>query len=74
MILVSWKFAMTDPYTFTALYVTSYLLDAVDGQIARLTDQCSHYGAQLDILIDRFSTESLIFAVLKLGLTHIEDE
>ena len=35
-ILVSWKYAMTDPYTFIALYATSYLLGALDGTIARL--------------------------------------
>lgn len=74
LILISWKFALTDPYIFTALFATSYLLDAVDGNVARLLGQTSYYGAQLDILVDRFSTSSLIFAVLKLGLTNIEGE
>lgn len=35
-ILASWKFALTDPYVFTALYATSYLLGAIDGTVARL--------------------------------------
>ena len=35
-IVASWPFAMTDPYTFLALYSTSYLLGAVDGPLAKL--------------------------------------
>lgn len=74
LILLSWKFALTEPKIFLALYGTSYLLDAVDGNVARLLNQCSFYGAQLDILVDRFATSTIIFAVLKLGLLNIPDE
>jgi phosphatidylglycerophosphate synthase len=73
-ILASWKFALTDPYIFTALFAFASLLDAVDGPVARLLNQTSQYGAQLDILMDRFCTESLIFVVLKLGLASIKEE
>ena len=34
-IIASWKFAMTDPHVFTVLYLTSYLLGAVDGTVAK---------------------------------------
>ena len=73
-IVASWKFALTDPYIFTALFATASLLDAVDGPVARMLGQTSQYGAQLDILIDRFCTETLIFVVLRLGLYSIKDE
>ncbi|TNV73142.1 hypothetical protein FGO68_gene2396 [Halteria grandinella] len=73
-ILASWPFAMTDPQTFLALYATSYLLGAIDGPLAKLLNQQSFFGTQLDILMSRFATSSLIFAVLKLGLAVIKDE
>jgi len=65
---------LTDPRTFTILYVTSYALGAVDGTVAKILGQESFYGAQLDVLMSRFATSSLIFAVLKLGLLNIADE
>jgi phosphatidylglycerophosphate synthase len=73
-IVLSWKFALNDPRTFTILYVTSYVLGAIDGTVAKICNQCSFYGAQLDVLMSRFATSSLIFAVLKLGLANIQDE
>ena len=44
-IVASWKFALSDPIIFTALYATSYLLGAIDGTVARLLKQCSFFGA-----------------------------
>ena len=44
-IIASWKFAMSDPVTFTALYSVSYLLGALDGTVARTLKQCSFFGA-----------------------------
>ena len=73
-ILASWPFAMSDPKTFLALYLTSYGLGAVDGPLAKLLGQESFFGTQLDILMSRFATSSLLFAVLKLGLEAIKDE
>jgi CDP-diacylglycerol--inositol 3-phosphatidyltransferase len=55
-IILSWKYAMNDPYTFTILYATSYMLGAIDGTVARLFGQTSFFGAQLDILMSRFAT------------------
>ena len=49
-------------------------MDAVDGNLARLLDQCSFFGAQLDILVDRFCTSTLIFAVVKLTLNYVTGE
>ena len=73
-IVASWPFAMTDPYTFLALYTTSYLLGAIDGTLAKALGQESFFGTQLDILMNRFATSSLIFVVLKLGLEAIHEE
>ena len=73
-IVPSWYFALSDPIIFSYLYVISYILGAIDGPIAKILGQQSFYGAQLDILMSRFATSSLIFAVLKLGLAHIAEE
>lgn len=35
MIIASWRYGLTDPITYTALYTISYSLDAVDGMLAR---------------------------------------
>ena len=35
-ILASWPFAMSDPKTFLALYLTSYGLGAIDGPLAKI--------------------------------------
>ncbi|CDW80689.1 cdp-diacylglycerol-inositol 3-phosphatidyltransferase [Stylonychia lemnae] len=73
-IVASWKFAMTDPVKFTILYAICYFLGAIDGTVAKVLKQCSFFGAQMDILMNRFATESLIFAVLKLGITNIQND
>ena len=65
---------MKDPQTFLGLYGTAVFLGAIDGTIAKFLGQESFYGAQLDNLMTRFATSSLIFVVLKLGLEAIKDE
>jgi phosphatidylglycerophosphate synthase len=65
---------MKDPHTFLMLYGTSYGLGAIDGTIAKILGQESFFGTQLDILMSRFATSSIIFAVLKLGLEAISEE
>jgi len=45
LIVVSWKFALTDPLIFTGIYTASYLISAIDGTLARLLKQCSFFGA-----------------------------
>lgn len=74
LIVASWPFALNEPGTFLALYGTSYFLGAIDGPIAKLLGQESFYGTQLDILMSRFATSTLLFAVLKLGLLAIKEE
>ena len=46
-----------------AMFLTSYILDAVDGKIARMTGNYSKYGAWFDIFVDR-----IVFYTCILGL------
>ena len=38
-IVASWPFALSDPQTFLALYITSYGLGAIDGPLSKILDQ-----------------------------------
>jgi CDP-diacylglycerol--inositol 3-phosphatidyltransferase len=51
---------------FFALYSLSYLLDAVDGPVARYLGQTSQFGAVLDMVTDRVST-AVLLALLAQG-------
>ncbi|RKP09770.1 CDP-alcohol phosphatidyltransferase-domain-containing protein [Thamnocephalis sphaerospora] len=52
---------MTDrPLLCVALYCVSCLLDAVDGNAARYFDQCSRFGAVLDMVTDRSTTTCML--------------
>jgi CDP-diacylglycerol--inositol 3-phosphatidyltransferase len=54
-------FVMKDqPMTCVALYCVSCLLDAVDGNAARYYNQCSKFGAVLDMVTDRSTTSCLL--------------
>ncbi|KAF9150858.1 CDP-diacylglycerol-inositol 3-phosphatidyltransferase [Linnemannia schmuckeri] len=48
------------PKTCMVMYSLSCLLDAVDGQAARYYDQCSKFGAVLDMVTDRCTTACLL--------------
>jgi len=51
------------PYYYTLAsfcYVTSALLDALDGHAARMLNQTSKFGAMLDMLTDRCATMCLL--------------
>ena len=48
-----------------ALYGMSILLDAFDGYYARKLNQCSRFGAFLDMIADRLSTTCLSFILTK---------
>lgn len=50
---------------FLFLYTTSFVLDAADGMAARALNQCSHFGAILDMLTDRASTGGLVVVLDK---------
>ncbi|KAJ4462040.1 putative Phosphatidylinositol synthase [Paratrimastix pyriformis] len=51
------------PYIFLPCYAISFVLDAVDGTAARAFDQCSQFGAILDMFTDRGSVACL-YAIL----------
>ncbi|KAG2224172.1 hypothetical protein INT45_001290 [Circinella minor] len=48
------------PKVCVTLYCISCLLDAVDGNAARYFDQCSKFGAVLDMVTDRCTTTCLL--------------
>jgi len=53
----------TRPSLAACFYVISQGLDAVDGQVARAYQQCSKFGAVLDMLTDRMSTAVLLIVL-----------
>lgn len=59
-------FMQTDPFTAISLYFLSSFLDAFDGMAARHFDQCSKFGAVLDMLSDRIGTCMLIMGTVVL--------
>ena len=61
--VLSWNYAFTDPNSFILYYAISYLLDMADGFAARTFNQCTKFGAVLDMVLDRVTTASL-FAIL----------
>ncbi|KAJ3433138.1 cdp-diacylglycerol--inositol 3-phosphatidyltransferase [Anaeramoeba flamelloides] len=62
-LILSWVYSLQDPVLYVIFYSVSYILDALDGYTARLLNQCSRFGAVLDMVIDRAST-SCLFVVL----------
>ena len=50
-------------HMFCVCYGASYFLDALDGLAARRFDQCSRYGAALDMVCDRASN-AMIYMIL----------
>lgn len=60
---VAFWFSYTEPVYFFVFYSLSQLLDAFDGMAARMLNQSSQFGAVLDMVTDRFST-NILLAVL----------
>ena len=48
---------------FVICYSLSYLLDAADGNAARYFNQCSRFGAALDMVCDRASNATIYMAL-----------
>ncbi|KAI9189666.1 phosphatidylinositol synthase 1 (CDP-alcohol phosphatidyltransferase1) [Blastocladiella emersonii ATCC 22665] len=48
------------PWACMTAYTLSCLMDAVDGHVARLMNQCSRFGAVLDMVTDRSTTTCLL--------------
>jgi CDP-diacylglycerol--inositol 3-phosphatidyltransferase len=53
------------PLIGASLYVSSQLLDSVDGHVARALGQSSRFGAVLDMLTDRMSSMVLMLLLGK---------
>nr|CAG4708429.1 unnamed protein product [Naegleria fowleri] len=53
------------PLTVICIYTTSFVLDGLDGIAARRFNQCSRFGAVLDMVTDRFSTAALVTILVK---------
>lgn len=58
--VASLRYMLDAPQLAIALYLTSGLLDAIDGFAARLLDQNSRFGAVLDMVTDRCATACLL--------------
>ena len=51
--ILAFYVCFTQPFTAAVCYCVSQGLDAVDGMVARHFNQCSKFGAVLDMLTDR---------------------
>ena len=54
-------FSETKWILYIAFYLASELLDALDGKAARALDQCSRFGAALDMVCDRACNSMMFF-------------
>ena len=52
-----------NPYLFFLFYALSQVMDMLDGYMARKYNECSSFGAVLDMVLDRAS-DSMIFVLL----------
>eukprot|EP01083_Nonionella_stella_P282203 960355_1 len=59
-------YALTNPLVATICYSLSMGLDAIDGTVARAYNQCSSFGAQLDMLADRMTTTCLYVVLARM--------
>ena len=59
-LIASLFFLQKGPEVFVVLYAVSYILDCVDGPVARAMGQTSKFGAVFDMVTDRSSTALLL--------------
>ncbi|KAL9641957.1 hypothetical protein ABK040_004014 [Willaertia magna] len=69
--LLSFFLYETYPKLVLIMYTLSFLLDGLDGIAARHYNQCSRFGAVLDMVTDRFSTAALITILCKFYPNYI---
>ena len=62
--------ALDDWKMCIGLYATSQLLDAFDGMAARAFNQCSNFGAVLDMVTDRCSSSAMLIILSILFPNH----
>ncbi|KAJ7528666.1 hypothetical protein O6H91_15G012800 [Diphasiastrum complanatum] len=58
--IVAFGVCFTNKKLFASLYLISFICDELDGRFARMLDQCSTFGAVLDMVTDRVSTAGLL--------------
>uniref|UniRef100_A0A7M5WIK1 CDP-diacylglycerol--inositol 3-phosphatidyltransferase n=1 Tax=Clytia hemisphaerica TaxID=252671 RepID=A0A7M5WIK1_9CNID len=63
LMFVSFYYMATDVWTATITYLLSQFLDAFDGHAARALNQCTKFGAVLDMVTDRCSTMGLLIVL-----------
>jgi CDP-diacylglycerol--inositol 3-phosphatidyltransferase len=68
LLILAYLFYTTNFAIFVSCYFLSFVLDAVDGIAARALNQCSKFGACLDMLIDRMAT--LVLAIINLQIPN----
>ncbi|CAG5127972.1 unnamed protein product [Candidula unifasciata] len=68
---ISFYYMPFDPTKATLFYLLSGFLDAFDGHLARMLNQCSRLGAMLDMLTDRITTMCLCAALCQLYPTYM---
>lgn len=73
LLLMAWHSAVTEPLMFLIFYASSYLLDMLDGFLARACGQTSDFGAQLDMIVDRISSAILMLILMRLTVVKCED-
>jgi len=61
--LVAFYFMPSNPIIAATFYLLSQFLDAFDGHAARLLNQCTKFGAVLDMVTDRCSTAGLLMVL-----------
>ncbi|CAH1263395.1 CDIPT [Branchiostoma lanceolatum] len=60
LLLVAYYHMPDDPVIGSFCYFSAVILDEVDGYAARLFNQCTRFGSQLDILVDLVGTCGLL--------------
>lgn len=63
LMFISFYFMPTNPWPATISYLLSEFLDAFDGHAARALNQCTMFGAVLDMVTDRCSTTGLLIVL-----------
>lgn len=63
LLLSAFLVSQCSPFLFVFFYGSSQLMDMLDGHLARKYDQCSKFGAVLDMVLDRASN-SMFFVLL----------
>lgn len=66
LLLLSFFLHHTHPHLFLVCYGLSFLLDTVDGHVARVRGETSRFGAALDIFTDKLSSPGLMLILSNL--------